>query len=143
MGSKFYTFTFPVTVSFALKHCLGPNLSNLLIKGCLFLFDWYYSQDQDVIPRWLVLIKGWSIKTLVPQSLFYISFDSPDQGTTGEIVDFYVVQTHSDGQSQGTSSPQTGASTPTSGVQSTMTGRSTNMVSRQSVARHIVLNTLF
>ncbi|VDI15898.1 Hypothetical predicted protein [Mytilus galloprovincialis] len=56
-------------------------------------------------------------------------FKNPDQGTTGEIVDFYVVQTHSDGQSQGTSSPQTGASTPTSGVQSTMTGRSTNMIS--------------
>ncbi|CAC5419373.1 DMXL [Mytilus coruscus] len=56
-------------------------------------------------------------------------FKNPDQGTTGEIVDFYVVQTHSDGQSQGNSSPQTGASTPTSGVQSTMTGRSTNMIS--------------
>ncbi|VDI15900.1 Hypothetical predicted protein [Mytilus galloprovincialis] len=61
-------------------------------------------------------------------------FKNPDQGTTGEIVDFYVVQTHSDGQSQGTSSPQTGASTPTSGVQSTMTGRSTNMILRRPVA---------
>ena len=53
---------------------------------------------------------------------------SPDQGTTGEMVDFYVVQTPSDGQSQGNSSPQTGASTPTSGVHSSGTGRSTHMV---------------
>lgn len=60
--------------------------------------------------------------------LMFILCFSPDQGITGETVDFYVVQTPSDGQSQGTSSPQTGASTPTSGVHSNMTGRQTHMV---------------
>lgn len=53
-------------------------------------------------------------------------FKNPDQGGTGEMVDFYVVQTPSDGQPQGNSSPQTGASTPISGV-NPMTGRATHM----------------
>ena len=60
---------------------------------------------------------------------------SPDQGTTGELVDFYVVQTPSDGQSQGNSSPQTGASTPTSGVHSSITGRTTHTVGCNSITR--------
>jgi hypothetical protein len=60
---------------------------------------------------------------------------SPDQGTTGELVDFYVIQTPSDGQSQGNSSPQTAASTPTSGVHSSGTGRATHMVRCNSITR--------
>lgn len=75
--------------------------------------------------------QSWIWYTLYFDIIFFLF--SPDQGTTGEMVDFYVVQTPSDGQSQGNSSPQTGASTPTSGVHSSVTGRTTHMVGCNSL----------